>query len=138
MIRTAELNMAISAEPNDIADFLNNAAWAVRSTYHTILKASPGTANFGWNMLFNVSFLADWNKVGDYRQRQTDRNTARETKQRVDWGHAIGDEVLLGNKGTLRKSKQLYEKDPWTVSQLHTNETIRIQRGTKLNQRDSI
>eukprot|EP00956_Cyclotella_meneghiniana_P005531 scaffold7100_cov65-Cyclotella_meneghiniana.AAC.2 len=42
MMRTAELDMADSVSPNDIADFLNDTAFAVRSTYHLVLKASPG------------------------------------------------------------------------------------------------
>ena len=131
MMRTAELDMANTVAPNDVADFLNDAAWAVRSTYHTVLKSSPGAAIFGRDMLFDVPFLADWNKVGDYRQRQTDRNTARENKTRVEWDYAVGDKVLVRKEGILRKSESKYEKDPWTVSQVHTNGTIRIQCGTK-------
>eukprot|EP00956_Cyclotella_meneghiniana_P033400 scaffold95625_cov45-Cyclotella_meneghiniana.AAC.1 len=124
--------MADSVSPNDIADFLNDAAWAVRSTYHTVLKASPGAAIFGRDMLFDVPFLADWKKIGDYRQRQTDRNhTDRENKTRVDWDYKVGDKVLVLKEGVLRKSETKYGKDPWTVSQVHTNGTIRIQRGTK-------
>ena len=132
MLRTAEIDMADSVDASDIDTFLTNVAWAIRSTYHTVLKASPGAAIFGRDMLFDVPFLADWNKVGDYRQRQTDRNTERENKTRVDWDYAVGDKVLLRKEGILRKleSKE-YEKDPWTVSQVHTNGTIRIQRGTK-------
>ena len=38
MLRTAELDMADTVSESDIADFLTNAAWAVRSTYHTVLK----------------------------------------------------------------------------------------------------
>ena len=82
-------------------------------------------------MLFDIPFIADWNKVGDYRQRQTNRNTERENKTRVDWDYAVGDKVLLRKEGILRKSESKYEKDPWTVSQVHTNGTIRIQCGTK-------
>jgi hypothetical protein len=39
MMRTAELDMADTADPGDVADFLNDAAWAVCSTYDTVLKA---------------------------------------------------------------------------------------------------
>jgi hypothetical protein len=117
--------------PSDIADFLTDAAWAVRSTYHTVLKASPGAAIFGRDMLFDIPFLADWNKIGDYRQRQTDRNTERENKSRVDWDYKIGDRVLLRKEGILRKAESKYHKDPWTISTVHTNGTIRIHRGTK-------
>jgi transposase InsO family protein len=47
MLCTAELNMADSFTPNDVDVFLDNAAWAIHSTYHMVLKASPGTAIFG-------------------------------------------------------------------------------------------
>jgi hypothetical protein len=129
MMRTAELDMANSVEPSDIDDFLNNAAWAVRSTYHTVLKATPGAAIFGRDMLFDIPFIADWIKVGDYRQRQTDRNTARENTKRVDWDYTIGDKVLVRKDGILRKGESKYLKDPWTITQVHTNGTIRIQCG---------
>ena len=78
MLRTAELDMTDTFSESDIADFLTNATWAVCSTYHTVLKTSPGAAIFGRDMLFNVPFLADWTKIGEYRQLQTDKNTARE------------------------------------------------------------
>ena len=78
MLRTAEIDMANSVAPSDIAMFLTNAAWAICSTYHTVLQASPGTAIFGRDMLFDIPYMADWNKIGDYRQRQTDLNTQRE------------------------------------------------------------
>ena len=45
MTRTSEIDMANSDEPADIDTFINNAAWAIRKTYHKILKASPGTAH---------------------------------------------------------------------------------------------
>jgi hypothetical protein len=81
-LRTAEIDMADSVTPDDIGVFLDNAAWAIRSTYYTVLKASPGAAIFGRDMLFDIPFIADWNKIGDYRQHQTDLNTARENKKR--------------------------------------------------------
>jgi hypothetical protein len=130
MMRTAELDMAETADPGDIADFLNDAAWAVCSTYHPVLKASPGAEIFGRDMLFEVPFLADWNKVGDYMQRETDHNTARENKACVEWDYAVGDRVLLHKEGILRKSESKYDKEPWTISQVHTNGTM-IQCGTK-------
>eukprot|EP00804_Cyclotella_cryptica_P011202 CCRYP_007715-RA/>CCRYP_007715-RA protein AED:0.40 eAED:0.40 QI:0/-1/0/1/-1/1/1/0/87 len=84
MLHIAELDMANTVAPSDIADFLTDAAWAVRSTCHTVLKASPGAAIFDRDMLFDIPFLADWNKIGDHNsQRQTDCNTKHENKSRV-------------------------------------------------------
>ncbi len=54
MLRTAELDMAETITPDDVDAFLNNAAWAIHSTYNTVLKASPGVAIFGCDMLFNI------------------------------------------------------------------------------------
>ena len=72
--------MADTVVTSDIDAFLTDAAWAIRSTYHTVLKASPGAAIFGRVMLFDIPFLADWNKIEDHRQHQTDLNTERENR----------------------------------------------------------
>jgi hypothetical protein len=32
------------------------------------LKASPGAAIFGHDMLFDIPFIADWKKIGEHRQ----------------------------------------------------------------------
>ncbi len=68
MLCTAELDMAYSVTPNDVNVFLDNAAWTIGSTYHTVLKASPGAAIFGCDMLFDIPFVADWHKIGEQRQ----------------------------------------------------------------------
>ena len=59
MIRTSEIDMADSVSVKDIDAVLTNASWEIRSTYHTILKASPGAALFGREMLFVIPFIAD-------------------------------------------------------------------------------
>jgi hypothetical protein len=80
MLRTLELDMADSVSPDDVNVFLDNAAWAIRSTYHTVLKVSPGAAIFGRDMLFNIPIMADWYKTGEYRQSLTDRDNAQKNK----------------------------------------------------------
>eukprot|EP00804_Cyclotella_cryptica_P019352 CCRYP_006195-RA/>CCRYP_006195-RA protein AED:0.46 eAED:0.46 QI:0/-1/0/1/-1/1/1/0/89 len=87
MLCIADLDMADTVSESDIADFLTNAAWAVCSTYHTVLKTSPGAAIFGRDMLFDVPYIADWSKIGEYRQKQTDKNTRRENTSRIDWDY---------------------------------------------------
>jgi hypothetical protein len=84
MMQTSELDMVDSVEPADIDTFIDNAAWVICSTYHTVLKASPGAAIFGRDMLFDIPFVADWKQIGDYRQHQTDRSNKRENDKRVD------------------------------------------------------
>jgi hypothetical protein len=52
MLHTAELDMAESVNASDIDIFLADAAWAMHSNHHTVLKASPGAAIFRHDMLF--------------------------------------------------------------------------------------
>jgi hypothetical protein len=136
MLCTAELDMAETVTPNDVNVCLNNAAWAICSTYHTVLKASPGAAIFGCNMLFNIPFIANWNKIGDYRQRQTDLNMANKNSKQVDYDYKVGNKVLLTEEGILHKAESPYSKKPWTITTIHTHGTIRIQCGK--NWKDSI
>jgi hypothetical protein len=65
MLHTAELDIAHSVTPNDVDVFLDNMAWTIRSTYHMVLKASPGAAIFGRDMLVDIPFVADWHKIGE-------------------------------------------------------------------------
>ncbi len=47
MLCTSVLDMAESVNSSDINIFLADAAWAICSTHHTVLKVSPGAAIFG-------------------------------------------------------------------------------------------
>jgi hypothetical protein len=132
MLCTAELDMADSVPPNDFDVFLDNVAWEICSTNHTVLKASPGAAIFGRDMLFNILFVTDWHKIGEQRQSRTNRGNQRKNTKFIDYDYKVKDKVLLINEGILRKAASAYGKEPWTISTVHTNGTIRIQHGTRM------
>jgi hypothetical protein len=134
VLRTAELDMADSVTPNDVDVFLDNAAWAIRSTYHTVLKASPGAAIFGRDMLFNIPFVADWCKIGQQRQSLNNRGNQQKNAKQINYDYKDGDKVLVINKGNLCKAESAYGKVPWAITTVHTNGTIRFQRGTIMEQ----
>jgi hypothetical protein len=50
-------------------------------------------AIFGRNMLFDISFVANWNKIGNYRQCQIDLNVAHINSMHVDYDYKIGNKV---------------------------------------------
>jgi hypothetical protein len=62
MICTSEIDMAESVEPADI-DHSLTMLHGLFATYHMVLKASPGAAIFARDMLFYISFLADWKQI---------------------------------------------------------------------------
>jgi hypothetical protein len=134
MLCTAELDMANSVTPDNINVFLDNAAWEICSTYHMVLKASPGTAIFGCGVLFDILFVADWEKNGEQRQSLTNHGNQRKNAKRIDYDYKVEDKVLLINEGILRKAKSAYGKEPWTITTVHTNGAIRIQCKTRTEQ----
>ena len=131
MLCTAEIDMADSVKTSDIDAFLTDAAWAIHSTYHTVLKASPGAAIFGRDMLFDILFIADWKKIGEQRQLLTDHNTSRENEGRIDFDYKVGQKVLIRKEGILRKTESRHLKDLWVIMSVHMNGTIRVQCGNK-------
>jgi hypothetical protein len=111
MLRTAELDMADSVTPDDVNAFLDNAAWEICSTYHMVLKASPGAAIFGRNMLFHILFVAGGHKIGEQRQSLTNCGNQRKNAKCIDYSYKVGDKVIVITKGILRKAESAYGKD---------------------------
>jgi hypothetical protein len=95
-------------KPSDIDILLSDTAWAIHSTYHTVLKASPGAASFGWDMLFDVPFIADGRKIEEHRHWLTNPNTARKNEGRIDYDYQVGQKVLVWNNGILCKVESMY------------------------------
>ncbi len=81
-------------------------------TYHTVLKASPGAAIFGQDMLLDILYIADWKKIGEHRQLLTDCNTTCKNEGRIDYDHQVGQKVLVRNDGILRKAESRYLREP--------------------------
>jgi hypothetical protein len=132
MLRTSKLDMAEMVKASDIDVFLSDAAWAVCSTYHTVLKASPGAAIFGRDMLFDIWFIADWQKIGKHRQQLTDLNNARENEGRIDYDYKVGQKVLVRKEGILCNAESIWHRKSWLITSVHTNGTITVQRGNKI------
>ncbi len=83
-------------------------------------------------MLFDIPFIADWQKIGEYRQKLTDRSNARENEGRIDYDYTVGQKVLLRKEGILRNAESKWHKKPWLITTVHTNGTITVQRGNKV------
>jgi hypothetical protein len=105
MLHTSELDMDKTITPDDVNVFHDNMAWVICSTYHTVLKSSPGIAIFGHGMLFGILFIAGWNKIGDYRQRQTNLDTACKNSKQVNYDYKVGNKVLLTQQVSSAKQK---------------------------------
>jgi hypothetical protein len=98
-----------------------------------VLKASPGAAIFGRDMLFDNPFIADWQKIGEHRQRLTDLNNAHENKGRIDYDYKVGQKVLRRKEGILHNAESRWHKRLWLITSVHTNGTITVQCGNKID-----
>jgi hypothetical protein len=130
--KTTKLDVAELVKTSNTVVFLWDVAWAIHSTYHTVLIASPGAAIFGRDMLFDILFVADSKKNGEHRQRLPDLNTARENKGRIDYDYKVGQNILVRNDGILRQAESRYQKEPWSSTSVKSNGTITVQYGNKL------
>jgi hypothetical protein len=65
-LRTAEIDGREMDEKDPWGPFLSSAAYAIRSTFHTTLKATPGQLVFVRNMLLP---MADWGTIEQQRQK---------------------------------------------------------------------
>ncbi len=85
-------------------------------------------------MLFDIPFVFDWHKIGEQRQSLTDQGNQCKNAKCIDQGYKVSDKVLLINEGIVRKAESVYGKEPWTITTVHMNGTIRIQHGTRMEQ----
>jgi hypothetical protein len=84
-------------------------------------------------MLFDIPFIADWQKIREHRQQLTDLNNTRENEGRIDHDYKVVQKVLLRKEGILRNAKSRWHKKPWLIASVHTNGTITVQQGNKID-----
>jgi hypothetical protein len=108
--------------------FLASAAYAIRSTYHTTLKATPGQLVFGRDMILPLNFKADWATIEQNRQKEIAKNNQRENASRLSHDYKVGEKILLKKPGKHLRKLESPRTGPHTVTAVYTNGTIRIQR----------
>jgi hypothetical protein len=83
-------------------------------------------------MLFDIQFIADWQKIGEYRQQLTDLSNAHENKGKIDYDYKVGQKVLLQKEGILCNAESRWHRKPCLITTVHTNGTIMVHCGNKL------
>lgn len=125
MVRTFELENNYLDEDDPWKGIFSAVAFAVRSTFHTTLRKSPGQLVFGRDMIFNVQHQADWKYIQDRKQKIIEKNNKQENKKRIPHTYKVGDLVLL-KKGTENKYETPYD-GPFTILQVNDNGTVSLK-----------
>ena len=127
IIRTFELEDNYLDEEDPWKGILSATAFAVRSTYHTTLKKTPGQLVFGRDMILNIKHVANWEYIRQNKQKLIEKNNKAENAKRVKHFYKEGDEVLL-QRGTENKYETPYQ-GPFRILKVNDNGTVCLKVG---------
>ena len=128
-LRTYELQERDLPDYDPFGSFLSAAAWAIRSTLHTTLQATPGQLVFGRDMLLDIPFKANWGVIRARKQNLINKGVLRANRTRYAHTYKINDKVLYTIPGVTPKMSSP-RAGPYRVTQVYTNGiTVRIRRG---------
>ena len=127
-LRTFQLEKRELDQNRPFDEFLSATAYALRSTYHTTLGASPGQTVFGQDMILPIKFKTNWALIEQRKQSAIDKSNKEENKKRINHDYVIGDKVLLQKPGILPKLA-VPRTGPYKIIQVHSNGTVVIQKG---------
>ena len=116
---------------------LQAVAWALRTTYHTSLRTSPGQLTFGQDMIIPATYLANWRHIHNNRHKNILYDNARENRSRIEHDYAVGDKVVVLVKDIKRKLSPV-KQGPFIVTTVHTNGTVTIRRSPTVTERINI
>ncbi|KAE9356035.1 hypothetical protein PF008_g3787 [Phytophthora fragariae] len=121
-------NQAINTK-DDWPALLHDATFALRTTYHGMLGASPAEATFGRDMFFDTAHTTDWEEQYRRKVEQVAKNNKRENDKRRNWTYTPGDKVLLRrDAGPQSKMAPLFS-GPHNVEAVRMNGTLVLDKG---------
>jgi hypothetical protein len=125
MIRT--LQVQNSDEPDPWRGVLAAVGFAVRSTYHTTLRATPAQLVFGRDSILNIRHEADWIYIQHKKQQRIKANNARENAKRKEYQYKVNDQVLVTNPDNRKYGSDPYI-GPYKVLEVRNNGTVRLEQ----------
>ena len=128
ILRTFELEEGVLDATEPWRRFLSAAAFAIRSTFHTTLEATPAQLVFGRDMFLPIKFNTDWAELRLRRQKQINKDNERENSKRVPHVYSPGDRVLIEKSGIVNKLATP-RTGPYTVEHVHDNGTLTVRKG---------
>ena len=108
-------------------------AYAIRSTYHTTLRATPAQLVFGRDMILPIKFKANWALIQQRKQAEINRSNAKENKNRLAHQYNVKDKVLLTKPGIVPKMNDP-RTGPFDITKVFDNGTVEIQKGPSVTQ----
>ena len=109
MIHTFNLEENFLDGNDPWSGILSATAFAVRSTYHTTLRATPGQLVFGRDMILNIQHIANWKAIQDHKQMIINKNNEHENaKCTINILSTISTEKISNTKHFLNLTNILF------------------------------
>jgi len=130
LCRTFELEDNCMDETDPWAGILSAAAFAMRSTFHTTLNATPGQLVFGRDMILNITYQADWQAIRQRKQSVIKKNNEKENSKRIPHVCGVGDKFLLEKDANKHK---LDDEGPCDAIAANDNGALKHKKGTVID-----
>ena len=135
MLRAFDLEDCYLLPPpmDPLEGIISAISFAIRSTWSTTMRATPGQLVFGRDMLLNIKHVVDWHYMQTRRQKIASENNARENAKRVPHKYKVGDKVLKAsgnpsNKKEISPTLQRPFEGPYEITNVWNNGTVTIRR----------
>jgi hypothetical protein len=83
MLRSFEMQNKTLNEEDPWSSFLAATSWAICSTYHTTLHATPTQLVFGCDMILNIKFKVNWAIINAQKQSRTQKDACNKNAKRI-------------------------------------------------------
>ena len=133
-IRALELNSDNIDLDDPWSGVLGAVAFAIRSTYHTTLQATPGQLVFKRDMILPTTYVANWHQIRQNKLKRMKLNLAEENKKRLPYKYKIGELIKVKKAARDPKLHNLWE-GPYKITKISPRGTIFFMNGAVEDQR---
>ena len=129
IIKTMDLETD-KQEDNPWDGILAATMFAMRSTFHTTLQATPAQLVFGRDSILNIQCEANWNLIKARKQAMIRKNNQYENAKCIQHKYNTGDKVLCANDGQRQAKfgKELWA-GPYKIRAVNDNGTVTLKIG---------
>ena len=127
MLRTFQVPDLDLDEKDPWSRILGAIAFAVRSTLHTTLKATPMQLVFGRDAMLNIPIAANWKLIQKRKQKLININKKRENLRQFSHTYKVGEKVLIKVQEQHKYGNNPY-KGPYKVLE-NRGSTCLIDKG---------
>jgi hypothetical protein len=102
MLRSFELEERELDQDDPWNVFVHACAFCIRSTFHTSLQASPGKLVCGRDMIHDVGFQANWDRIKNNKQKIIPSSNKRENLNGIKHNYNAGDHIITKTRSTAK------------------------------------